>query len=99
MLTEALRVEVLSGSSQVGGGALPTERLPTRIISLVLSGLSAEQLGARLRQGEPPVLTRIHDQQVLIDVRTLLPGEEELVLQAVEGVLAGRPRGDGVKLK
>ena len=88
-LAEGLEVEVLPGVSQVGGGALPTERLPTRVISLALAGLSAEQLGARLRQGEPPVLTRIHDQKVLIDVRTLLLGEEELVLLAVEGALAG----------
>ncbi|HEY3283572.1 MAG TPA: L-seryl-tRNA(Sec) selenium transferase [Armatimonadota bacterium] len=85
-LASALRrqgwsVQVVPGASQVGGGSLPGEDLPTTLVSLDPAPLSAEDLARRLRLGNPPVLCRLHKERVLLDPRTL-PREEERHLLA-----------------
>jgi L-seryl-tRNA(Ser) seleniumtransferase len=77
------QVEVLDGLSQVGSGSLPAQDLPTRLVALATDDLSAEELARRLRRGRPPVFTRVHEEQVQIDPRTLLPGEEEVLVRVL----------------
>ncbi len=78
---------VVEDESKLGGGALPTSPLPTFAVALQAPGLSAEQLARALRRADPPVIGRIRDDRVLLDVRTILPGESADVVRAVESIL------------
>ncbi len=88
----ALSASVEEGVSQVGGGALPTHGLPTRLVALQHATWSAGALAAALRETTPPVFTRIHADRVLIDLRTILPDEDELLAAVVGEALAPAPR-------
>jgi L-seryl-tRNA(Ser) seleniumtransferase len=83
---EALCVE---DSSRLGSGSLPERNIPTRVVSLRHAKLSADELGAALRAHEPPIFTRIQEDRVLIDPRTLLPGDADEIEKAARGVQTG----------
>ena len=74
----------LEDSSRLGSGSLPERNIPTRVVSLRHATLSAEQLGARLRAHTPPIFTRIQDGLVYIDPRTLLPGDGDEIVRALQ---------------
>lgn len=80
--TLGLECDVVSGLSTVGGGALPGETLPTRLVAL--RAPSPDDVAHRLRTGEPAVVARIEDDQLVLDPRTVLAGEEEELLAALE---------------
>jgi len=77
---------VREARSAVGGGTLPEATLPTFVLSLPCA--DADGLAARLRRADPPVVGRIEDGRVLLDPRTVLPGEDALLVRAVAGALA-----------
>jgi len=81
-----LEVGVRPGSSQVGSGSLPGEGLATTLVSIRHPKLSAAALARMLRFGDPPVYTRIVDDLVCIDPRTLLEGDDRLLVDAVKEV-------------
>jgi L-seryl-tRNA(Ser) seleniumtransferase len=89
-LAGAATLEVEPERSPVGGGSLPGFELEGHVVALAVEG-GAEGFAARLRQAPVPVLARVRDERVVIDVRTLLEGEEALVEAAVRHA-AGRPR-------
>jgi L-seryl-tRNA(Ser) seleniumtransferase len=60
--------------------------LPTTLVALAPGPDGADALAVRLRSGSLPLITRIADGLVLLDCRTLLPGTEDLVIQALEAV-------------
>ena len=75
-----LHIEIIAGDSAVGGGAAPATKIPTRLISLAHAKLSARDLENDLRMNsEIPVIARIEDDKVLLDLRTV-PGEDERAL-------------------
>jgi len=76
-------VDVIEARSAVGGGTLPGITLPT--FALALPPGDADAIAARLRAADPPVVARIEGGRVLLDPRTVLPGEEDAVLAAVRG--------------
>ena len=78
-----LQVSAARGESAVGGGALPTAKLPTRVVTVSHPRVSADTLAARLRNGEPPVVARIEDDRVCLDLRTVQPDEDEPVAAAI----------------
>ncbi len=63
--------EIQESTSQIGGGTMPGVEIPTYIATVTHSHLSAEQLSLRLRQATPAIVTRIQEQQVCIDFRTI----------------------------
>lgn len=67
--------EVIDGHSLAGGGSTPDQTLPTALIAI------DKRHERRLRNGNPPIITRVDNDKVLIDLRTVLP-EEEIALQA-----------------
>lgn len=79
-----LSVGLLAGSSQVGSGSLPGEELPTTLVTVERPGTSADRLARSLRLGEPPVFARIVEDRVCLDPRTLLPGDDERIVEALE---------------
>jgi len=70
-----LRADVVPGLSAVGGGSLPGETLPSRLVALDVA--SPDAVAARLRAGEPPVISRIEDGRLVFDTRTVLPEQEQ----------------------
>jgi L-seryl-tRNA(Ser) seleniumtransferase len=85
--TRGLRAAVVDGVSTVGGGSAPGSALPTRLVRLEAAGLSASALDARLRAASPPIVTRIENDRVVLDVRTIGEEEDEDVVSAVGSAL------------
>ncbi|HEV2013671.1 MAG TPA: L-seryl-tRNA(Sec) selenium transferase [Candidatus Dormibacteraeota bacterium] len=81
-------VELATTESAVGGGSLPGERLATSALVISPREGGAAQLLRRLRQHEPPVIGRIEQERVLLDPRTVLPGEDDAVVGAVFAALS-----------
>ena len=81
--------EVEPSKSAIGGGSLPGETLPSWVLALPCldNPGGPEEVMARLRQAEPPVVARIDEDRVLLDPRTVLPEEEEALLQGVHNAL------------
>ncbi len=77
---------VVAGESTVGGGSLPGETLPTWLLALDVPGPDA--FAARLRQADPPVIARIADDRVLLDPRTVLPGQDRALLGTIKAALS-----------
>jgi len=65
-----LNVDVVDGYSTIGGGSAPGSTLPTKLVAI---GLPAEKLEAALRTLNPPVIARIEDSRVVLDLRTVDP--------------------------
>jgi len=78
------KITIVEVSSRVGGGALPTAELPSFAVALQPAGIPVEELGHRLRMGDPAVIGRIQEDLLLLDVRTLREGEGELLSQALK---------------
>ncbi len=76
-----LAAQVVPGRSTVGGGSLPGETLPTRLVTLGVD--SPDAVSARLRAGDPPVITRIEEDRLVLDPRTVLPEQEAKLLRLV----------------
>jgi L-seryl-tRNA(Ser) seleniumtransferase len=73
---------VIDGMSTVGGGSAPGAELPTRLIELQRPGLSADRIERDLRALDPPIIARIQDDRVVLDLRTVLPGEDATIASA-----------------
>ena len=79
----ALNFDIIDGDSAVGGGSAPTTHPPTALIALKHSALSADALDERLRQQTPPVVARILDDRLVLDLRTVSESEEGELLEAL----------------
>lgn len=78
--------ELVSGRSMIGGGSLPEESLSTTL--LALPAFDADTIAAALRRGDPPVVVRIQDGRVVLDLRTVAPGEVGHLARRLEQVLS-----------
>jgi L-seryl-tRNA(Ser) seleniumtransferase len=76
-----VKTSLIDGDSAAGGGSLPGHALPTVLVSV--SG-PASRLSTALRRGEPPVIARIEKDACCLDPRTVLKGEDEQLIDAVE---------------
>jgi L-seryl-tRNA(Ser) seleniumtransferase len=83
-----VQVRVVASIGRVGGGALPQVSLPSRALALTVPPLTPVQLEARLRQAQPPIIARIEQDTLLLDMRTLLPDDLPALKAALQGVLA-----------
>lgn len=81
---------VVDGRSMIGGGSLPEESLPTKLVAIpVASGAALDALAKRLRLGETPVVARIVDGRLLLDPRTVERRDDAALVRAVKAALAG----------
>ncbi|MBM3457149.1 MAG: L-seryl-tRNA(Sec) selenium transferase, partial [Armatimonadetes bacterium] len=88
--------EMQDGISQVGGGSLPGEELPTSVLAVDPGPRGAAALAQHLRVGEPSIWTRVHRDRVLIDLRTVTEPEcDELEAALLRWLQAGREGGTG----
>jgi L-seryl-tRNA(Ser) seleniumtransferase len=86
----AAQFEIVEGTSLVGGGSTPAQSLPTRVVRVSSTGYSATQLESRLRSGPSgvPVIARIEEEHLLLDLRTVFPQQEPLLIEAMATALA-----------
>jgi L-seryl-tRNA(Ser) seleniumtransferase len=84
-----LSCDIVDGVSAIGGGSAPGATLPTRLLVVRASGLSASALEARLRGADPPVIARIADEAVVLDLRTVADEEDVLLAAAIADAAAG----------
>ncbi|MGA7566233.1 MAG: L-seryl-tRNA(Sec) selenium transferase [Terriglobales bacterium] len=71
-----LKLDLFDGESVIGGGAAPSAILPTRLIAMSHADLSADELSTRLRACIPPIIARVEDGRVLLDLRTVFPEQD-----------------------
>jgi L-seryl-tRNA(Ser) seleniumtransferase len=81
-----LKVEIGDGESLLGGGAAPSSVLPTRLLALTCEHLSADELTARLRSSEPPIIARVDEGRVLLDLRTVFPEQDSAIAAALSRI-------------
>ncbi|MFK9093717.1 L-seryl-tRNA(Sec) selenium transferase [Bacillus salipaludis] len=82
--TNGFHAKIFHDESQVGGGTMPDVVLPTMVIALKHDSLSAEQLARKLRtESKPAIIARIQKEEFLLDLRTVTPEEEDILLEAL----------------
>lgn len=77
--------EIIQGESTVGGGSLPGETLPTYLVALQVR--SPKRFLEALRRTQPPIIARAQEKRVLLDPRTVLPEQDEVLLSGVRSAL------------
>ncbi len=87
-----LPVEVRDGESVVGGGAAPGAVLPTVLLTIVSESVSSNEMASALRHNDPPVIARVEDDRLVIDLRTVIPEQDEVLLGALKTVVGERTR-------
>ena len=80
---------MVDGESTVGGGSLPGETLPSRLLALDSTGAAPNALAARLRAEDPPIVARVAGERVLFDPRTVMVEEEAALLRGIRNALTG----------
>jgi L-seryl-tRNA(Ser) seleniumtransferase len=83
-----IKAEVIDGRSMVGGGSLPAQDLPTRLVALK-PDMALDAYARRLRLGQSPVIARIENEALLLDLRTVLPEQDEALAVALQQAWTG----------
>ncbi len=81
-----LSVEIVDGRSVIGGGAAPGSTLPTKLIGVSHPALSAEELAGALRGNSPPIIARVENDRVLLDLRTVFPDQDAAIVAALRRI-------------
>jgi len=81
-----LNVEVVATRSVIGGGSAPGATLPTRALAVSSSDLGADTITQKLRQWATPIIARVEEGRVLLDLRTVEPEQDAVVLAAIESI-------------
>lgn len=92
-LSPAVKAETLSDTTFIGGGSLPGHEVPTWCVALSPFAISTHQLADRLRRQTPAIVARVAQDRVLLDLRSVFPRQDQLLLSAVEAVFASPSRG------
>ncbi len=87
VIGESLETAVVDAASRAGGGALPLLELPSKCVSLCAKSLSAKAMETRLRNQRPPIIVRIENDRVLMDMRTVQSDEIETIAEAITRIV------------
>ena len=79
-------VDVVDGQSVIGGGAAPSSVLPTRVLALSRLDFNADKISTRLRNSDPPIIARVEDDRVLLDLRTVFPEQDQMLAEALRRI-------------
>jgi L-seryl-tRNA(Ser) seleniumtransferase len=82
-LPTGIEVSVVDGESLVGSGSVPVETIPTKLLAIQSASVSPDDLARKLRHQIPAVFTRLHDDAVLFDFRTIRPEEDKDIIEAL----------------
>jgi L-seryl-tRNA(Ser) seleniumtransferase len=78
------KVELIAGESTLGGGAGPTSNVPTTLIAISHPEKSAQEIEHQLRTSTPPIIARISESKVLLDLRTVFPDQLPALHEALK---------------
>ncbi|MGC8809988.1 MAG: L-seryl-tRNA(Sec) selenium transferase [bacterium] len=86
-LSSLCQVQIKKENSPVGGGSLPLHQLPTWVVALRPFKISISEMEKRLREQEPPIIARIQQDEILLDLRTIDEKEEKDLLLGLRNSL------------
>jgi len=78
------RARMIQGSGVVGGGTCPGVELPSWTVRVMVARLSPQELAHRLRTQDPAVVARVENDEVVLDLRTVDPKDDQVVLSALQ---------------
>ena len=86
---DEVEIEIADGASLAGGGSTPSQSLPTKIIRIASARYSATKLEQRLRRAPAgvSVIARVEDERLVLDLRTVFPGQEPLLIKTLASSL------------
>jgi L-seryl-tRNA(Ser) seleniumtransferase len=90
---QSIQMVLKEDVSQVGGGALPLQELPTIVLSIKSPDYSANSLEQRLRRVNPPIISRISRDELIFDMRTVFDEEIPILADGIEKVLKKNAEG------
>jgi L-seryl-tRNA(Ser) seleniumtransferase len=93
MATKGIQLSLKEDVSQVGGGALPLQELPTIVLAIKTLDFSVNDLEENLRKGEPPIISRIRKDELILDMRTVFDEEIPLLATGIEKALTQIAKG------
>jgi L-seryl-tRNA(Ser) seleniumtransferase len=82
-----VQIRVMADSSRAGGGALPERDLPTFVTAVRTDSMSVNELEEKLRKGDPPVITRIKEDSLILDARTVRDDDIPILVKRIKSVL------------
>ena len=77
-----IAADLIDGESVIGGGAAPSAVLPTCLLAITSSSLTTDKLAEKLRESEPPIVSRVQEDRVLLDLRTVFPEQDRFIVDA-----------------
>jgi L-seryl-tRNA(Ser) seleniumtransferase len=80
-------IRIMQDSSRAGGGSLPEMDLPTYVVAIKSDQISVNELEERLRKGDPPIITRIKGDSLIIDARTIMDKDHEVLVEGMKSAL------------
>lgn len=81
-----IQADVMDGESVIGGGAAPSSVLSTCLVALTCAEFGADELATRLRASAPPIIARVEEGRVLLDLRTVFPDQDSLIAAALQNI-------------
>ena len=78
-----VQIELIDGESLLGGGSAPSATLPTRLVAIKCAPIGADEFASRLRRSNPPVIARVEDGNVILDLRTVFPEQDEVLTEVL----------------
>ena len=84
--SKTVHLDLIDSESAIGGGAGPTANLPTTVIAVTDQNRTAQEIETVLRTSLPPIIARIADQKVLLDLRTVFPDQEDSLLRTLNSL-------------
>jgi L-seryl-tRNA(Ser) seleniumtransferase len=88
LVSNRLEIVLMNSSSRVGGGALPLQELPTKCVGVKIEGLSANRIDRVMREATPPIIGRIENELVVMDMRTVQDEEIAIIAATFKRILA-----------
>jgi L-seryl-tRNA(Ser) seleniumtransferase len=87
-LPHSVELRIIDGQSMIGGGCTPGRVIPTRLLTFSGPDLSLSKLEERLRTGSPPIASRLENDCLLLDLRTVFPEDDKEVFGALQALFA-----------
>ena len=86
-LKDVADINIKDTLSQIGGGSLPAERIKSKSVTIMPKNISTQSLEAKLRAGKNPVVGRISEEKLILDMRTVLEDEIDILAQKLIDIL------------
>ncbi len=86
--TLPLQVEIGSGTARIGGGSMPRSQIPSVVLRLQPTDEDVKRLAAKLRRGSPAMVGTIHEGCFCLNLRTVLPPQDEPLVRALQNVVS-----------